>query len=194
MPSKKILFTLIFIGVIFFVFILPMLDNENFNETSDLYEKFDSLNIDKIDQNIHSQYKIISNDPTTSIPTAIEQKWIDSLCGVDVEGRLVPNPVLPAKLRYGIENRPRQGMFINRLEALKELIEYANQILIKTQIVKNNNISSLELFDPEPSVLSGLYDKILDTDIELSYANVSNFAVPILTPVIFVYVIRIVAY
>jgi len=75
-------------------------------------------------------------------------------------------------------------MFINRLEALKELIEYANQILINTQIVKNNNISLLELFDPEPSVLSGLYDKILDTDVELSYANVSNFTVPVLTPVI----------
>ena len=139
---------------------------------------------DKIDQNIHSQYKIISNDPKTLIPSSIEQKWIDSLCGADASGRLVPNPLLPIKLRYGIENRPRQGMFVNRLEALKELIEYANQILIKNQIVKNNNISSLESFDPEPSVLSGLYDKILDTDLELSYANVANFTIPVLTPVI----------
>ena len=151
---------------------------------SDVVLSVEYWNIDKTDQNIHSQYKIISNDPKTSIPTTIEQKWIDSLCGVDTEGRLVPNPVLPIKLQYGIENRPRQGMFVNRLEALKQLIEYANQILIKNQIVKNNNISSLELFDPEPSVLSGLYDKILDTDAELSYANVSNFAVPVLIPVI----------
>jgi hypothetical protein len=139
---------------------------------------------DKTDQNIHSQYKIISNDSTNTIPSSIEQKWIDSLCGVDNDGRLVPDPSLPIKLRYGIENRPRQGMFVNRLEALKELIEYANQILIKNQIVKNNNISSLESFDTEPSILSGLYDKILDTDAELSYANASNFSLPVLIPVI----------
>ena len=101
---------------------------------SDVVLSVEYWNIDKTDQNIHSQYKIISNDPKTSIPTTIEQKWIDSLCGVDTEGRLVPNPVLPIKLQYGIENRPRQGMFVNRLEALKQLIEYANQILIKNQI------------------------------------------------------------
>ena len=161
-----------------------LVNAESYLSGSDVVLSVEYWNIDKTDQNIHSQYKIISNDPKTSIPTSIEQKWIDSLCGVDTAGRLVPNPTLPVKLLYGIENRPRQGMFVNRLEALKELIEYANQILIKNQIVKNNNISTLEVFDPEPTVLSGLYDKILDTDAELPYANVSNFTIPVLTPII----------
>jgi hypothetical protein len=140
--------------------------------------------IDKTDQNVHSQYKMISNNPQTVLPKVIEQKWIDSLCGADSSGRLVPDPALPAKLRYGVENRPRQSMFVNRFEALKEMIEYANQILIKNQIVKNNNIDILESFDTEPTVLSNLYDKILDTDLELPYANVTSFVIPDLSPVI----------
>ena len=140
--------------------------------------------IDKTDQNIHSQYKMISNNPQTILPKVIEQKWIDSLCGVDSNGRSVPDPALPAKLRYGVENRPRQGMFVNRFEALKELVEYANQILIKNQIVKNNNIDILESYDTEPTVLSNLYDKILDTDAELAYANITSFVIPDISPVI----------
>jgi hypothetical protein len=161
-----------------------LVNTDSYLSGSDVVLSIEYWNIDKTDQNIHSQYKIISNDPKTTIPTVIEQKWIDSLCGVDNAGRLVPNPLLPVKLRYGIENRPRQSMFVNRLEALKELIEYANQILIKNQIVKNNNISSLESFDTEPSVLTGLYDRILDTELELPFANVSGFTLPSLSPII----------
>ena len=140
--------------------------------------------IDKTDQNVHTQWSLISNDTIVDLPNIIEQKWFDSLCGVDAAGRAVPDTTLPVKLKYGIENRPRQSMFVNRIEALKEFIERVNTTLITTQIVENYDISPLETYDPVPSAITGLYDTTLDTDADLSYANIGSYSKPSLTPVI----------
>ena len=140
--------------------------------------------IDKVDQNVHSQWKLISKDTAVEIPDAIQQKWVDSLCGADEAGRPVPDINLPPKLKYGIENRPRQSMFINRTEALKEFVEAVNTIFLKYQITENYNIQSLELYDTQPTSLSGKFDLILDTDAELPYANINLFQPASLTPVI----------
>jgi len=139
---------------------------------------------DKIHQNIHSQWKLISADDIVQIPNTIKQKWIDSLCGVDEAGRAVPDVNLPVKLQYGIENRPRQSMFVNRSEALKEVMEGINELLQQQQIIENFNISDLYLKDVEPNIITGLYDKAIDTSTELAYANINLFVRPTLTPVI----------
>jgi hypothetical protein len=136
------------------------------------------------DKNIHSQWKIINNNPETSLPTAIEQKWIDSLCGKDSQGRLVPDTVLPPKLKYGIENRPRQSMFVNRFEALKQYIEYVNNELAQQLIVENRDISKLEAYEAEPSTITGLYDSTVDSDAELKFANIGTYEKPQFTPII----------
>ena len=136
------------------------------------------------DKNIHSEWKIINNSSETTLPNAIERKWFDSLCGKDVDGRVVPDPGLPAKLKYGVENRPRQGMFINRFEALKQFIEQTNRVLKDKLIVENKNISTLDSFEAEPSTLTGLYDSVLDTDTELRFANIGTFDKPAITPII----------
>jgi hypothetical protein len=141
-------------------------------------------NTDSIHRNIHSQWKLISTDTSVDLPHTIEQKWIDSLCGVDTVGRPVPDINLPFKLKYGIENRPRQGMFINRVEALKEFVEAANIALAINQIVKNYNLTGLESYDAEPNVITGLYDTTLDTSVELSYVNTALFQRAILVPII----------
>ncbi len=107
------------------------------------------------------------------MPSAIEEKWFDSLCGKDAAGRVVPDPNLPAKLKYGIENRPRQGMFVNRFEALKQFIEQVNRKLVSELIVENRNISALESYELEPSTITGLYDTTLDTDAELRFININ---------------------
>ena len=74
--DKKLLFILIFICIVFFVFILPMLDNKNMTEQFELQEKFE--NIVKIDKNICSldcckftQWPVPFNtqDPTSSNDT-----------------------------------------------------------------------------------------------------------------------------
>jgi len=137
-----------------------------------------------IDNNIHSQWKIINNSIDTTIPAAIEQKWFDSLCGKDSAGRLVPDNLLPPKLRYGIENRPRQGMFVNRFEALKQFIEHVNLSLSSDLIVENRDISKLESYEAEPSTITGLYDSMLDTDAELRFANIGTYEKPQFKPLI----------
>lgn len=136
--------------------------------------------IDNVNQNIHNQYKLISNDPLTVLPKSIEQKWIDSLCGTDVNGREVPDSTLPPKLQYGIENRPRQGMFVNRFEALKEFVEHANNVLSKNQTSLNRNISNLKSYDKPPSVITGLYDLVKTTEIEIPLINTGAFKSPVL--------------
>lgn len=140
--------------------------------------------IAKTDQNVHSQWKLISNDTIVTLPKTIEQKWFDSLCGMDQGGRSVPDPLLPAKLKYGIENRPRQGMFVNRIEALKELIERVNKTIISEQITSTRDLSSLNTYDLPPAIGTGVYDTVIDTDSGLSYVNVSAVKDPVLTPVI----------
>jgi hypothetical protein len=136
------------------------------------------------DKNIHSEWKIINNSSKTDLPAAIEQKWFDSLCGKDVSGRVVPDTALPAKLKYGVEVRPRQGMFINRFEALKQFIEQTNRVLINELIVENKDISKLNSYESQPSTITGLYDTVIDTDAELRFANIGTYGKPSLSPII----------
>ena len=145
---------------------------------SDVVLSAEYWTIDKTDQNIHAQWKLISENSSSQLPQSIEEKWFDSLCGKDANDRLIPDMNLPPKLRYGIENRPRQGMFVNRFEALKQFVERANIVLESYQIVKNRDITDLQSTDPEPSVITGLYDTVIDTDAELRFAGVGAFTRP----------------
>jgi hypothetical protein len=140
--------------------------------------------IDKTDQNIHSQWKLLNDSVDTRIPDSIEEKWIDSLCGKDSAGRTVPDIDLPQKLKYGIENRPRQGMFINRIEALKQFIEGVNKLCITEQIAKTKDITLLESFDPYPSIIKGEWDDSVDQIEGLQYTNISGFKNAVVVPVI----------
>ena len=140
--------------------------------------------IDNQENNTHSQWKVISNHPNTSIPKNIEDKWIHSLIGKDDSDRTIPDFSLPVKLRYGVEFRPRQGMFINRVEALKQYIERVNEVLSTSLIVDDYDISSLNSLDPEPSTVSGVWDVRIDTDEELKFVGTANFVQAQLTPVV----------
>ena len=82
--------------------------------------KYTNDSIEKQRQNTHNQYQILTKGLDTSLPnTDIQRKWFDSLIGFDSRERAVPSVDIPAKSRYGIQERPRQGMFVNRFEALK---------------------------------------------------------------------------
>ena len=162
--------------------------------STDIVLSIEYWTTDKIDKNIHSHWKIISDESTTVLPTAIEQKWFDSLCGRDRNGLTVPDLKQPIKLRYGIENRPRQSMFVNRFEALKQFIEQVNIVLAKNQIVQSRNLLALEQYDSYPDFItlvdgtkilpSGSYDTTIDTDAELSYVSIGAFKRPSISPVI----------
>ena len=140
--------------------------------------------VEQDDLNIHTDWKLISEHPNTSIPTAIETKWIDSLVGSDVANRPVPDINLPPKLKYGVQSRPRQSMFVNRVEALKQYIERLNSALISELIVDSADLTDFKKFEEAPTLISGSYDLVIDTDAELRLINTGAFVAPSLTPVI----------
>ncbi len=140
--------------------------------------------VDQDDLNIHTDWKIISEHPNTIIPGQIERKWIDSLVGVDDNNRSVPDMDLPPKQKFGVQFRPRQSMFVNRLEAVKQCIERVNSELKKTLIVDSADLTDFQSYEKEPSTISGLYDTVVDTDGELRVINTGAAVVASLTPVI----------
>ena len=127
--------------------------------------------------NVHSEWKIISENEKTEIPKQIERKWIDCLVGFDENGKMVPDLTLSPKQRYGIEFKPRQSMFVNRLEAVKQVIERFNSEFKKIQ-VENINLTDLVKKDLAPSEIFGFYDYVVDTEKELRFINVESFKKP----------------
>ncbi len=140
------------------------------------------VNQDKL--NVHTDWKIISENKNTEIPSLIERKWIDSLVGVDENNKLVPDLNLPAKQRYGNQFVPRQSMFVNRLEALKQFVERLNGEFKKLLIVDSADLSDFNSIDKVPSTVSGLYDYVIDADNELRLVNTGGFRQPSLRPVV----------
>ena len=139
---------------------------------------------DNKEGNAHTQWKIISENINTVIPYEIEQKWLDSLLGKDKNGRTVPDLRLPVKQRFGIENRPRQSMFLNRIEALKQFIERTNTVLKDNLIVDEFDLTPLARFEEKPSAVTGLWDVTIDTDPELRFVGTSQLSQIALSPVI----------
>jgi hypothetical protein len=132
--------------------------------------------IDKTDANIHSHYQLLAEGNTDKkLNKYIEQKWFDSLIGYDSQGRAVPDPTLPAKLKYGVLSKPRQGMFINRLEALKQFIERVNSVLIDNLIIDDFDFEILNLKEPEPTEFSGLYDIAIDSQSQIRFVGSTGF-------------------
>ncbi len=134
--------------------------------------------------NAHSQWKILSEHPNTVIPTEIEKKWIHSLVGKDDNDRIVPDIKLPFKQRYGIEFRPRQSMFVNRIEALKQYFDRVNSILATRLIVDDYDLSDLEKIDIAPTAKSGVWDVTIDTEAELRFVGTATVRQAVILPVI----------
>jgi hypothetical protein len=146
-----------------------------------------SLNIafDTIEDsaNRHTEWQIISeNDRNAKFNWLIEKKLIDSLLGRDSIGNPVPDPLLPNKLAYGIEVRPRQSIFKNRIEALRNVIEYTNEILLAERITDKIDFSNLEAIDEIPS--PEVYDAIVEDIFNLELIVTRSFVTAELEPVI----------
>ena len=76
----------------------------------------------------------LPNTTVSDIPSSLYSKLLDSMCGVDISGAVVPNPYLPKAVQYGISTRPNQSFFIDRYEALKNYLTYANTVLAQYPI------------------------------------------------------------
>ena len=134
------------------------------------------LNIAKDDinntVNKHTEWLLITEGVADSMPnTLLNKKLIDSLIGKDSLGNQVPDPALPDRIKYGLEIRPRQGMFKDRFEALRNLLEYTNTVLKQYQICNIASFSKLNTEEEIPDIILGLYDKIVENNDELMFVQ-----------------------
>ena len=127
---------------------------------------------------IHSEYQLLQRgNPNDFVPDGIVNKLVDSLAGIDRTGAVVPDPKLSVADSYGIDIRPRQSMFIDRLAAVYELISYVNGVLINKPIAREYSLVNLNSAEPEPSYKLGEYDRRVATEIELQYIDTAGLPI-----------------
>ena len=117
---------------------------------------------------IHNEYQLLTEGVASSMPVEkLEEKWLDSLIGFNERGNRVPDSSLPAKLQYGIQFRPRQSMFVERLPILKTTIEKVNSVLQLEPFADLVDFSTLESFEEPPARVLNLYDFVVPSKIDL---------------------------
>ena len=125
---------------------------------------------------MHTSWLLLQEGSESSMPNALlEQKLFDSLLGHDKLGNPVPDPTLTARTRYGIEVRPRQTMFINRAEALRNVFEFANSVLTATIITSNYDFVNLESQENYADPSLNLYDRLVEDNYTLDTINTTEF-------------------
>jgi hypothetical protein len=133
--------------------------------------------------NRHTEWTLIAeNDPNFNLTSSLQQKLTDSLLGRDSLGNPVPDPALADKLKYGVQIRPRQSMFKDRKEALRNLIEFINSILIKEQVTGQINFDTLNSVDEFP--LASTYDTVVDDIYNLELIPTQSLVTAITTATI----------
>ena len=122
---------------------------------------------------IHNEWQLVQQlAGAESIPGRAINKLKDSIVGFDVNGLIVPDPLLKAQDRLGILNVPRQTMVNNRLGALQNYVETLNTILTSYPILLITTPSTLLLQDPLPT--TG-FDTQTDNVTDLTYLNTEAF-------------------
>ena len=139
------------------------------------------LNVDirqnDFDADSHSVWKLASEGDKQYRPGSyVETRWWDSLIGKNSNGDLVPDLNLPVNERYGNNTRPRQSWYVDRYSALKEIIDYANSVLKRYQLVGQIGLDNLDAKEPEPTVQSLEWDVSVDTYADLGYLNTADIS------------------
>ncbi len=152
-----------------------------FNFTPILNSDNVSMNIQYINDTlvklnpVNNEYVLLTEGVADSVPpTKLEEKWIDSLVGTNTAGVRVPDPALSDKLKYGLNFRPVQSMFVDRIPILKTVITNINAVLATAPFADTINFENLELTDSPPSDDLNLYDVAVDTRIDLDEVGTSH--------------------
>jgi len=111
---------------------------------------------------IHAEYQLVKQgSPDSEIPASLYDKMIDSLTGFDKLGQTVPDPKLLDADKIGPSIRPRQTLVLDKISAIRNLVGYVNNILIKNPIVERFDISKLLSAEPKPNAPRRTYDAVL---------------------------------
>lgn len=127
-----------------------------------------NISSDSINNQIprHTEWLLMQENSESSMPNILlEKKLVDSLLGHDKLGNPVPDPSLSSRVRYGLGIRPQQTLFKDRFEALRNLIEFTNSILITNRITDFCDLTTLKTEEQIPNIGLGEYDQIVE-DIE----------------------------
>ena len=124
---------------------------------------------------IHSEYALLAETGTnsSSIPTKLYNKMVDSLSGIDASGNQVPDPTLPVQRRYGLSVRPRQGMFLDSSTAVKEMLTYVNSVFAQNLIGQGYDLTTIIEGEPIPGGNTGTWDRQVPTFEILTFINVN---------------------
>ena len=137
-----------------------------------LHVEYDEV---KNDAPVHVEYQLVAQDrPDSFLTPLLFRKLLDSFCGADTVGNLVPDPFLPVSELYGVNFRPRQSMFANRFLALENYLTSANAIMARFPIAEIRRFPTLESSEPEPSSASGEWNKRLVDYTELTYQDLAE--------------------
>jgi len=151
----------------------------------DVAVKFQYWTIQDQSINIHNEYQILTDGLSSSRPkTDVERKWFDSLVGFDEQRRAVPARELTEQEKYGVLNSPRQSWFVNRIEALKQTVERINRVFARSPVADERNISRLREQENPPRFALGLYDRTVESRLDLDFVGVARARTAILEPVI----------
>jgi hypothetical protein len=124
----------------------------------------------------HTEWLLLQEGAENSRPnTLLEKKLFDSLLGHDHLGNPVPDPTLTSRTRYGLGIRPQQTLFKNRIEALRNLVEFTNSVLIKNLITGNYDFTNLNSQEQIPDEYSGEYDQIVEDTEGLLLIDTQQF-------------------
>jgi hypothetical protein len=131
--------------------------------------------------NVHVEYELIPQDRADGfLSDNLYRKLQDSFCGIDTFGNLVPDPNLSVAERYGVQFRPRQSMFVNRFEALRNYLTRANTVLAQYPIAENRIFNLLNSSEPEPTqveVVNG--ETITNWNLRVANIEILGFQEPI---------------
>jgi len=124
---------------------------------------------------IHTEYEFIGQGKANDfLNPNLYRKYLDSFCGVTTSGAAVPDPLLSPGMRYGLQFRPRQSMFVDRFQALENYLSYCNKILAQYPITEIRTFNLLNSQEPTPAANSGAWDYQVPNLTILSYQNLNT--------------------
>ena len=122
-------------------------------------------------QLIHSEWTMFDDGTEFGVATEFINKLNDSLTGQDSSGRIVPDPKLPEKQKYGLDIRPRQSLFVGHYTARKLYIEQVNEICATYPMALTRPETILKLNASEPLPNSDSYTLKVQNLTELGYLD-----------------------
>ncbi len=150
-----------------------------------------SYNNTQSENTIFSEYNLIKeNSANDFLETQEYRKLLDSFVGGNTIGLAVPDPTLGAAERLGIKYRPRQSMFDNRFNALKEYLTQVNTLLKQHIISTSKNFTLLTAEELKPTIVSTL---LPNGEIDLQVADLEElgFQDLSLVPVGYTYLVNV---